>query len=333
MEEIRIEPDDAGQRLDRFLRKYLRGAALPTIYKMIRTRQVALNGKKGRPEKRLKAGDVVTLYPAERRMGDLRGEERERRDVEAPPLDVLYEDEDVLAVAKPPFLLVHEGRDAAEPTLMDAVVAYLPPVGARTFRPNLAHRIDRLTSGVVLIGKSAEGLRGLTRQLRRRKLDKVYLVLVRGEVEAAAGEIEAPIARGDLFDSDRLRVTVESGGKPSRTVFRVIVRHAGLSLLEARPKTGRTHQIRAHLAHVGHPVAGDPTYGDAALNDQLKGRHGLWRQWLHAFAVRFQHPVGGRTVEVCAPLPGDLLAVLDGEGFARAALPPGAAPDENRARS
>ena len=332
MEEIRIGPDDAGQRLDRFLRKYLRGAALPTIYKMIRTRQVALNGKKGRPEKRLEPGDVVTLYPADRRMGDLRGKERERRNVSAPALDVLYEDDDVLAVAKPPFLLVHEGRDAGEATLMDSVEAYLPPAGARTFRPNLAHRIDRLTSGVVLVGKSAEGLRGLTRQLRKRKLEKVYLALVRGDVEAEAGEIAAPIARGAVIDSDRLRVTVEEGGKASRPLFRVLARHAGLTLLEARPKTGRTHQIRAHLAHVGHPVLGDPTYGDGALNDQMKGRHGLWRQWLHAFSVRFQHPVRGQTVEVSAPLPEDLIRVLDGEGFARSSLPPGAAPGEKPAR-
>lgn len=326
MEEIRIGSDDAGQRLDRFLRKYLKGAALPTIYKMIRTRQAVLNGKKGRPEKRLAAGDVVTLYPAERRMRDLRGKERPRANAKkkAPPLDVLYEDDDVLAVAKPPFLLVHEGRKEGEATLMDAVEAHLPPPTAKTFRPNLAHRIDRQTSGVVLIGKSAEGLRGLTRALRRRRVEKVYLALVRGEVDDTAGQIEAPIARQDLFSSDRPRVEVDADGKEARTVYRVLATSRGLSLVEARPQTGRTHQIRIHFSHLGHPILGDATYGDRDLNAAMQGRHGLWRQWLHAFSVSFVHPVTGRRVVVRAPLPEDLLRVLDGEGFDRTALPEGA---------
>jgi len=325
MEEIRISPDDAGQRLDRFLRKYLRGAKLPTIYKMIRTRQVVVNGKKSRPECRLAEGDVLLLYPADRRMKDLRGRPPRGPRSGAPPLSILFEDDDILAVNKPPFLLVHKGRDEDEATLLDAVQAYLGPSTSKTFRPNLAHRIDRLTSGVVLVGRSAEGLRGLTRALRRRKVDKTYLTLVAGTVSPAAGEIDAPLLRRELFESDRLRVDVDRDGKPARTLYRVIAAESGLSLVEARPQTGRTHQIRVHFAHIGCPVAGDPIYGDDEVNGRLRGRYGLWRQWLHAFSIRVNHPVTGRTIFVTAPLPADLRKVLSGEGFARDALPDGAA--------
>jgi len=324
MEEIRINPDDAGQRLDRFLRKYLRGAKLPTIYKMIRTRQVVVNGKKSRPEVRLAEGDLLVLYPADRRMKDLRGRPPRGPREGAPPLDVIFEDDHILAVNKPPFLLVHKGRDEKEATLLDAVQAHLGPSESKTFRPNLAHRIDRLTSGVVLVGKSAEGLRGLTRALRRKKMTKSYLTLVRGTVSPAAGEIDAPLLRRGLFESDRLRVDVDRAGKPACTLYRVIAKEAGLSLVEAQPRTGRTHQIRVHFQHFGCPVAGDPIYGDDALNDRLRGGYGLWRQWLHAFSVRLNHPVTGRTVVVTAPLPDDLAKVLDGEGFARDDLPEGA---------
>jgi RluA family pseudouridine synthase len=172
-----------------------------------------------------------------------------------------------------------------------------------------------LTSGVVLVGKSAEGLRGLTRALKAGEIEKFYLALVRGETEDS-GEIEAPLRKEELFGADRPRVSVDRrGGKPASTHFRTLSRSRGLSLLVVRPHTGRTHQIRAHLAHVGHPVAGDPTYGDRALNRTLRGRHGLWRQWLHALAVRLRHPVTGAALRIIAPVPADLLRVLEGEGF------------------
>jgi len=134
----------------------------------------------------------------------------------------------------------------------------------------------------------------------------------------------SPIARRDLYSGDRLKVEVARDGKPARTLYRVLRRHAGLTLLEARLTTGRTHQIRAHLRHEGHPVAGDPVYGDRALNEALRGRHGLWRQWLHAWRVGLVHPVTGEGLDLVAPLPEDLRKVLEGEGFGRDAVPDGA---------
>ena len=325
MEEIRIGPDDAGQRLDRFLRKYLRGATLPTVYKLIRTRQVTVNGRRSRPERRLGEGDSLVLHFRERRAEELRGPARESRRRAPPDLDVLHEDEHVLAVAKPPFLLVHPGRHEGEPTLADGVAAHLGPSGAKTFEPALAHRLDRLTSGVVLVGKTADGLRGLTEAIRKGRVEKSYLVLVVGEMEREEGEIDVPLKRGDLFASDRPRVRVDrGGGKRARTLYRVLQRRAGLTLASVRLLTGRTHQIRVHLRHVGHPVVGDPTYGDRDTNRVMRGRHGLWRQWLHAFEVKLRHPVTERPLTIRAPLPDDLVRVVLGEGFPRRALPRGA---------
>lgn len=316
MEEIRIGADDAGQRLDRFLRKYLPRAALPTVYKLIRTRQVRVNGKRARPEYRLSEGDLLILHPAERRMDELKRVSGKSKPTPSPDLVVLQEDDHVLVVAKPAFLLVHPGRDGNEPTLMDSVSSYLGPSSSRTFEPALAHRLDRLTSGVVLIGKTAAGLRGLTGALRRGEVRKTYLALVVGDVEDETGCITAPLRRQEVHGSDRPRVTVDrGGGKSAETRFRTLERSRGLTLLEVRPMTGRTHQIRAHLRHAGYPIAGDPTYGNRDLNRVLRGRHSLWRQWLHASSVAFQHPVTGGAEEVSAPLPKDLVRVLAGEDF------------------
>jgi 23S rRNA pseudouridine955/2504/2580 synthase len=325
MEEIRIQTDDAGQRLDRFLRKYLRGATLPTLYKLVRTRQVTVNGRRSRPEKRLAEGDLVTIYPGEDRLRDLRGGARDPRATGALPIAVIYEDDDILAVAKPPLLLVHPGReDDGEPTLIDGVLDYLGPSGAKTFTPALAHRLDRQTSGVVLVGKTAAGLRGLTSALKKGELKKHYLALVAGVVESPRGRIDQPLHREALFKSDRPRVRPDRRlGKRAITDYRLLAARGGYSLLSVFPRTGRTHQIRVHLAVAGHPIAGDSTYGNRDDNARMKGHHGLWRQWLHAFEVRFAHPLTGRAIRIAAPLPDDLLRVLTGLRFPEDVLPHG----------
>ncbi len=323
MEEIRILKDDAGQRLDRFIRKYLKGAALPTIYKLIRTRQVTLNGRKSRPEKRLAVGDLVHLHFADRRLAELRGPE-EKPSTRRPPASVrvLYEDDDLLALSKPPFVLVHPGQVKDEPTLLDFIAAHCPPSGARTFKPALAHRLDRLTSGVVLVGKSAEALRNLTQAIRRNKIRKTYLALGSGTLPEARGEIRAPLRRDDTGGEDRPKVRVDQkNGKRAVTRYEVLAECRGLSLLSLRLITGRTHQIRAHLRYAGCPVVGDPTYGNREMNRLMQGRYGLWRQWLHALEVALRHPITGEDVRVRAPVPQDLRRVLLGEGFDAQDLP------------
>ena len=314
-----IGPDDAGQRADRFLRKYLPRATLPLVFKLLRTKQVVVNGKRARPEDRLAAGDLVTLFLGDR-LEDLRGDAEPAKRPRAPaaPLRMLYRDEDVLAVDKPARLLVHEGDAGDEPTLIAAVLAAFPARRGHTFRPALAHRLDRDTSGVVLVGLSATGLRGLEDALRKRKVRKTYLALVLGVPDPREGVIDAPLRRQDVPRGDRPKVFVGGDKDPEAvTEYRVLDAAGGLALVEARPRTGRTHQIRAHLKHLGHPILGDPTYGDRRRNEEARGRHGLWRPFLHALRVELDHPVTGKPLVIEAPLPEELRRVAEAVGLQR----------------
>ncbi|MCK6481332.1 MAG: RluA family pseudouridine synthase [Planctomycetes bacterium] len=318
---LTIGPDDAGQRVDRFLRKYLPRATFSLVFKLLRTKQVTLNGRRAGPEERLAKGDRVTLFLGER-LRDLRGGEgrpgglRPPGGAASPPLAVLFRDDHVLAVDKPARLLVHEGDAGDEPTLIDAVLRAFPGRRGHTFRPALAHRLDRDTSGVVLAGLSAEGLRGLEDALRRREVEKVYLALVVGVPDPREGIVDAPLRREDLPRGDRPKVSVGGARDPEAvTEYRVVGEGGGCALLEVRPRTGRTHQIRAHLRWIGHPILGDPTYGDRRRNAVVKARHGLWRQFLHAARVELDHPVTGERLVVASPLPGELARVLEGLGI------------------
>ncbi len=313
---LTIGPDDAGQRVDRFVRKYLPRATYSLVFKLLRTKQVTVNGRKAPPEARLVEGDTLTLFLGER-MKDLRGSPAAARGGAAPPpLTVLHHDADVLAVNKPARLLVHEGEDGDEPTLLDAILRAFPGRRGHTFRPALAHRLDRDTSGVVLAGLSAEGLRGLEDALRKREVAKVYLALVLGVPEPREGVIDAPLRRQDMPKGDGPKVFVGGASDPEAvTGYRVLDDAGGCALLEVRPRTGRTHQIRAHLRHIGHPVLGDSTYGDRRRNEEAKAQFGLWRQFLHAARVDLKHPVTGKRLVVEAPLPEELRRVLDALGL------------------
>jgi 23S rRNA pseudouridine955/2504/2580 synthase len=320
---LEIGPDDAGQRVDRFLRKYLPRATLSLVFKLLRTKQVVVNGRRARPEARLAEGDAVTLFLGGR-LPDLRGDARAGgksrgapgRPGGGPPLDILHRDAAVLAVNKPARLLVHEGDSGDEPTLLGAVLRAFPARRSHTFRPALAHRLDRDTSGVVLVGLSAEGLRGLEEALRRRKVRKTYLALVVGVPEPRRGTVDAPLRRQDVPRGDRPKVFVGGARDPEAvTEYRVLGEGGGCALVEVRPRTGRTHQIRVHLAHIGHPILGDPTYGDRRRNEEARGRIGLWRPFLHALRVELDHPVTGEPLRIEAPLPDELLRVLEALGM------------------
>jgi len=222
----------------------------------------------------------------------------------------------VLAVDKPARLLVHEGDSGDEPTLLDAVLRAFPTRRGHTFRPALAHRLDRDTSGVVLVGLSAEGLRGLEEALRRRRVRKTYLALVLGTPEPRIGTIDAPLRRQEFPKGDRPKVSVGGRKDPeAMTDYRVLAEAGGLSLVKARPRTGRTHQIRAHLRHIGHPILGDPTYGDRRRNEEARRTLGLWRPFLHALRVELAHPVTGEPLVIEAPLPEELRRVLHSLGL------------------
>jgi 23S rRNA pseudouridine1911/1915/1917 synthase len=217
------------------------------------------------------------------------------------PLDVCYEDGDLLVVNKPAGLTVHPAPGHPRGTLVNAVLAHVPGLSSGgALRPGIVHRLDKDTSGLLVVAKNDEAYRKLTAQLRARTVVRGYLVIVRGAVADTAGMIDAPIGR---HPAQRTRMAVVPHGRPAVTRYRVRERLAGATLLECRLETGRTHQIRVHLQHLGHPVLGDPVYGRTRVPE-------LNRQALHAARLEFVHPRTGEHLAFAAPLPDDFAALL-----------------------
>jgi len=319
-----IGRDDAGQRVDRFARKLLPSATLGHVFKLLRTGRVRVNGRRAKPDARLVEGDEVELRVAadtaeslSRRRGGRRSAPVDRS---VAALRVLHRDAHVLAVDKPPLLLVQPGDRADEPSLDRLVLDLVGQGDALTFHPSLAHRIDRGTSGIVLFGLTAEGLRGLTEAFRQRRVTKRYLALVLGAPPEDRFEIDLPLARDASDERRGKKMKVSRGADAQRAVTEIEVlarRPDGtLTLLEARPRTGRTHQIRAHLRAVGLPIVGDPTYGDPRRTPEVRDAVGLWRQFLHAWRVELAHPVTGAPLALECPLPDDLERTLRWAGLA-----------------
>ena len=300
---LEISSEHAGQRLDNFLLSELKGAPRSLIYRILRTGEVRLNGGRVQPGRRLQAGDRLRIPP-------LRLAERDERPFRPPPglakrlwEAVLYEDRELLVLDKPAGLAVHKGSG-----LDYGVIEIL-----RALRPEepfleLAHRLDRETSGCLVLARTTTALRRIQEALRAGQVEKRYLALVRGYWNHGSREVSQPLRRNVLRGGERM-VEVVDDGKPARTRFRPISLFRMASLLEADIATGRTHQIRVHAAHVGHPLAGDDKYGDAAFNRTLAEQHGLHRLFLHAHSLIL--PLGGREIAVSAPLDTELKAVLD----------------------
>ncbi len=299
---LEVGSEDAGQRIDNYLMRHLKGAPRSLIYRILRKGEVRVNKGRIKPEYRVQAGDQVrippvrTAAPAARSSGGGAGQRLEDR--------ILYEDERLLVVDKPAGMAVHGGSG-----LSFGVIEAL-----RAARPNahfleLVHRLDRETSGCLMIAKRRSELRMLHELLRNGVVDKRYLALVRGRWNLGERVVDAPLLKNQVRGGERI-VTVDDEGKAADSRFRPLDLFGNASLMEVELGTGRTHQIRVHGAHVGHPLAGDEKYGDAEFNQELRGL-GLKRLFLHAHSVGFSDPVSGREVHVSAPLPDDLRAVLE----------------------
>jgi 23S rRNA pseudouridine1911/1915/1917 synthase len=223
-------------------------------------------------------------------------------------LSIVYEDDDVIIVDKPAGLVVHPAPGHASGTLVNALLGRAGPEGfggiAGVRRPGIVHRLDRDTSGLIMVARNDAAQASLMAQLKGRRVKKTYLALVHGSVAAAVGRIEAPIGRDPKH---RTRMGVVPDGRPATTGYRVRERFTGWTLLELDLVTGRTHQIRVHLAAIGHPVAGDPLYGTGTSR---KGPAGLGRLFLHAWRLELTAPTSGRLIRATAPLPAELEAVL-----------------------
>lgn len=297
-----IHADDAGQRLDRYLRKLMPGATLAHVFKLIRKKRVRVNGVPARASLRLVESDVVDLDVAEATLCELTASRRRQPPRSHLPVDVLHRDADILAAAKPAGLAVHGGSGTEDDHLLARILAAVGIGAARTFRPAPAHRLDRLTSGVVLVGVSGRGLRELTRMLRERAIEKTYVAIVEGRPEPPAGSIDVSLARTDAARGPK--VVAAAGGKSALTTYRTLGRSARHAFVRVELVTGRTHQIRAHFASIGCPIAGDRRYGG----------HGR-TLCLHALEVRFRHPFTGRAMRIRAELPAAFSRMLRESGL------------------
>jgi 23S rRNA pseudouridine955/2504/2580 synthase len=302
---LTVGPESVGQRLDNFLLRLAKGVPQSHVYRIVRSGEVRVNRARAAVDQRLAEGDQVRVPP-------IRIAAPNPAPARGPMPPVLFEDEHLLAVDKPAGLAAHGGSGLAH-GLIERV---------RAARPNqpfleLAHRLDRETSGLLILAKTRRALLALHRMLREGELDKRYLALVAGDWVNDRQHVRLALAKRTLGSGERRVAVDEEEGAAAHTVFNLRRRYGAFSLLEAELRTGRTHQIRVHLAHVGFPIVGDDKYGDFELNRRVaRGEFGapLKRMFLHALSMRFAHPVGGQPMELQSALDrecGDYLKALD----------------------
>lgn len=305
---LRIDAETAGQRIDNYLLRQLKGVPRSRIYRLLRKGEVRVNRGRVGPTYRLQAGDELRLPPVRQSQAEAAPQVPAglRRRLEA---GVLYEDERVLVIDKPPGLPVHGG--SGQPYGLIEILRELRP--QERFL-ELVHRLDRDTSGCLMLARRRSALRELHAALREGRAEKRYLTLLEGQLPRGAVPVEAALDRRERGAGER-KVEVSGAGKAARTVFRTVERYPGVTLAEADISTGRTHQIRVHAAHIGHPVLGDDKYGDRDANRRLRAL-GLKRIFLHARSLRVQL-ADGSELRAEAPLSEDLEAVrtaLQGRG-------------------
>ncbi|TDB26742.1 RluA family pseudouridine synthase [Stenotrophomonas sp. ATCM1_4] len=302
---IKVPEDRAGQRLDNFLLGQLRGAPRSLVYKLVRSGQVRVNGGRAKADRKLEAGEEVRVPPVNlSEVGD-----------KAPPpasflqrmeLAIVFEDAKLLVINKPSGVASHGGSGISHGAIETM----------RALRPNLnlelVHRLDRDTSGLLILAKKRSALSELQAMLREDHggIQKRYLTLLVGRMPDGVMSVDAPLLVG-LRQGGERHVQVNQGGKPSLSHFRVLERRGGHSYCEVRIETGRTHQIRVHAQHIGHPVAGDDKYGDPAVNKRLREQIGLKRLFLHAASLEFALDAGKTPYVLNAPLAPELAEALD----------------------
>lgn len=315
MLEYRVTEDHNGVRLDKFLKKTLANVPFSHLFKMIRVKKIRVNGKRAQPEQALAAGDVITVRGDQSQLlGDRERTPPPPPKVDLSQLDVLHEDDWILVLNKPSGMAAHTGSGITGGTVVDVVRAYLGPKAERNgFAASPAHRLDRETSGIIIVAKRRPAMVHFTDVFTRHTARKKYLVLVKGKMPKSNGLIDLPLAEHQQTAESRERRGVNM--QEARTRWEVLCQNSHAAFVACTIETGRTHQIRRHFAAIGHPVAGDPKHGDFAFNREVKAKWGLKRLFLHATRLDFPHPEGGKRMVVEAKLPEELTDVLQRAGL------------------
>lgn len=310
MKEITINALNQNQRLDKYIMKLLNTAPKSLVYKLLRKKKIKLNGKRAEGNELLREGDVIRIYLGS---DTLEGMAAEKELPRVPnELNIIFEDENILACSKPAGLLSH-GQNKNEDSLISRIWLYLNKKGEydtgknSDFTPALCNRLDRNTSGLVLCGKNLPALQELNRIMAENRGDKLYLALVEGRLDTS-GVLEGYHIKNPKTNEARITQKAEIGGKPVRTEYEPLTFLSGCTLLRIKLISGKSHQIRAHMQSIGHPLAGDPKYQDKRINAMFKKKYGLKSQLLHSERFIFTEPEG-----VLAYLKGkELTAPLDG---------------------
>lgn len=292
-ERLIVDEGAAGERLDRFLAGRELEVSRSHIQKLIESGCVLVNGRTAKANAKLREGDAVeTEIPEAQELEIL---------PEAIPLDILYEDSDVIVINKARGMVVHPAAGAADGTLVNALLHHCEDLSGinGVIRPGIVHRLDKDTSGVMVAAKNDRAHVDLAEQIREKTAQRIYRAIVCGTIAEDRGEIRAPIGR---HPTERKKMAVVPGGKEARTLFRVVERFPAHTLVECRLKTGRTHQIRVHMAYIGHPLLGDPKYGRKTL--EIAG------QALHSCELSFTHPRTKERMTFAAEMPEDMKAIL-----------------------
>ena len=300
METYIVKQEDQGKRLDTYISNQNNDLTRTAVQRLIEQEKILVNGKKRKVAYKVTEGDMVIIEETEAQMIELKAQEI--------PIDIIYEDSDIIVVNKPKGMVVHPANGNPDGTLVNAIMAIckdsLSGIGGE-IRPGIVHRLDKDTSGLLIVAKNDKAHVNMSEQIKNHEVKKTYIALVRGIVKENEATIDMPIGRSC---SDRKKMAVDKNGRNAVTHIKVLKRYDKYTLLEINIETGRTHQIRVHLSHIGYPIIGDYIYSNG------KNEFGVVGQCLHAKCLEFKHPVTGKEMKLEAPLPDyfeDILKKLD----------------------